>query len=266
MSLTATLSAHARFRRRFAAREPLLGTFIKTPSSHAIEILGQIGFDFVVIDEEHAPWDRVSIDMALLGSRAANTAGFVRVAEPTPAKLLAVLDDGATGVMVPHVLSAARAREVVAACRYRGGKRGFSPSARAGGYGKAAMWQHVDEQDAAVTVMAMIEDPEAVNVIDDILAVDGLDGIFLGRGDLTVALGAPSMTAPVVEDAVSKILAAAGRANKPACVMVGNAAEAAAFAKRGASAFIVASDQGFMRQAASRTIDDFRAGGLAAKA
>ena len=135
----------------------------------------------------------------------------------------------------------------------------------AGGYGKAAMWQHVDEQDTAVTVMAMIEDPEAVDVIDDILAVDGLDGIFIGRGDMTVALGAPSMTAPVFEGAVTKILAA-DRAKKPACIMVANATEAAGFAKRGASAFIVASDQGFMRQAATKAIDDFRAGGLAAKA
>src|SRR5260370_10923616 len=91
------------FRKRFIAGEPSLGSFIKTPTSHATEILGGVGFDFVVIDEEHAPFARVTIDMALLAARAAGTAGIVRVAEPTPAKLLAVLDDGATGVLVPHV-------------------------------------------------------------------------------------------------------------------------------------------------------------------
>lgn len=252
-------SAHTHFRQRFIAREKLVGSFIKIPTSHAIEILGQLGFDFVVIDEEHAPFDRVAIDMALLAARAVNTAGFVRVADPSASKLLAVLDDGATGVMVPHVSNVERAREIVAACRYRGGKRGFSPSARAGAYGRASMWRHVDEQDAGITVMAMIEDPEALECLDAILAVDGLDGIFVGRGDLTVALGAASMTAPAVDAAVTRILQAAARAGKPVCVMVGNATEASQFRTRGASAFIVSSDQGFMRQAAARMLDEFRA-------
>ena len=72
----------ADFRKRFAAGEYLLGTFIKTPTSHATEILGDLGFDFVVIDEEHAPFDRASIDVCLLAAKAAGTAGIVRVAAP----------------------------------------------------------------------------------------------------------------------------------------------------------------------------------------
>ena len=126
------------FRARFLKGELLLGTFIKTPTTHATEILGGVGFDFVVIDEEHAPFDRVTIDMALLAARASQTAGIVRVAEPTPSKLLAVLDDGASGVLVPHVYSVEKAKEIVAACRYRGGKRGFSNSPRAGAMGSSA--------------------------------------------------------------------------------------------------------------------------------
>src|ERR1700759_139453 len=97
------------FRKRFLAGEPLLGSFIKTPTSHAIEILGGLGFDFVVIDEEHAPFDRVAIDMALLAARASGTAGIVRVAEATPAKLLAARDDGAASVLVPHISTVAKA-------------------------------------------------------------------------------------------------------------------------------------------------------------
>ncbi len=97
----------AAFRQRLAAKAPLLGTFIKTPTGHAIEILGDLGFDFVVIDEEHAPFDRVAIDNALLAARAAGTAGIVRVAAPSAANLLSVLDSGAIGVLVPHVSTAA---------------------------------------------------------------------------------------------------------------------------------------------------------------
>jgi hypothetical protein len=83
------------FRTRFARSEVLLGTFIKTPTTHAIEIVGDRGFDFVVIDEEHAPFDRIATDMALLAARAAETAGLVRVASADPAGLLSVPGRGA---------------------------------------------------------------------------------------------------------------------------------------------------------------------------
>ena len=80
----------------------MLGTFIKTPSSHTTEIIGEVGYDFVVIDQEHAPFDRGTIDLACLGARASGTAAIVRVSEPTPASILSVLDVGAIGVLVPH--------------------------------------------------------------------------------------------------------------------------------------------------------------------
>ena len=111
----------------------LLGTFVKTPGPHNTEALGTAGLDFVVIDEEHAPFDRGSIDLALLGARAGGIAGLVRVSDA--GHLLAALDDGATGVLIPHVDSPQRAAEVVSLCRYRGGSRGFSNTTRAGGYG-----------------------------------------------------------------------------------------------------------------------------------
>jgi 2-keto-3-deoxy-L-rhamnonate aldolase RhmA len=126
------------FRRRFLAREVLLGTFVKTPGPHTTEALGGAGLDFVVIDEEHGPFDRGSIDLALLGARAGGIAGLVRVSDT--GHLLAALDDGATGVLVPHVDSPQRAAEVVALCRYRGGRRGFSNTTRAGGYGGRGIW------------------------------------------------------------------------------------------------------------------------------
>lgn len=258
--MTASASPPA-FRQRFAAGETLVGTFVKTPASHAVEILGQAGFEFVVIDEEHAPWDRVTIDHALLAARASGTAGIVRVAEPSAAKILAVLDDGATGVLVPHVGSAAKAAEIARACRFRGGRRGFSNTTRAGNFGAVGVWPHVDAQDASVTFIAMIEDPEALDEIDAIVATEGLDGVFIGRGDLTVALGAPAMDAPQIMAACATIIAAAKKAGKPVAMMVANADDARRFHAMGATTFIVASDQGFMRQAALKAYADISAVG-----
>jgi staphyloferrin B biosynthesis citrate synthase len=259
MSTPQDSSAAATFRRRLSSGERLIGTFIKTPTTHTTEILGDLGFDFVVIDEEHAPFDRVTIDTLLLAARASGTAGIVRVAEPTPSRLLSVLDDGAAGVLVPHVSSVAKAQEIAAACRYRGGKRGFSNSPRAGRYGGRGIWQHVDAADAEVTVIAMIEDPEALDDIEAIAAVDGIHGLFIGRGDLTVALGAPAMDSPQILDVVKRICDAGKKANKPVCMMAASAAEASSFAEYGATSFIISSDQGLMRQAASKVLADFAA-------
>jgi len=255
MSIDPPRPSPADFRRRFLAGEVLLGTFVKTPGPHNTEALGTAGLDFVVIDEEHAPFDRGSIDLALLGARAGGLAGLVRVSDA--GHLLAALDDGATGVLIPHVDIPQRAAEVVSLCRYRSGSRGFSNTTRAGGYGGRGLWQHVDAQDAEVTVIAMIEDPHALEQLDAILAAPGLDGVFIGRGDLTVALGAPGMDSPQTREAAERILGAASLARKPVCMMVANAAEAAEWRALGATAFIVSSDQGLMRMMAQKVATEF---------
>jgi 2-keto-3-deoxy-L-rhamnonate aldolase RhmA len=245
------------FRERFLSGDRLLGTFIKTPTAHATEIIGGAGFDFVVIDEEHAPFDRSATDMALLAARASGIAGLVRVPDATPSHILRVLDDGAAGILVPHVYSAEKARQVAAAARYRGGQRGYSNSPRAGGYGALTTWPHVDAADASMTVLAMIEDVEAIEKVDEIVAVEGLDGVFIGRGDLTVAMGAESSNAPEVREATAKIAKAARAAGKSVCVMIAGVADCPIYAEMGATAFICSTDQQFLRQGALKAHHDF---------
>jgi 2-keto-3-deoxy-L-rhamnonate aldolase RhmA len=245
------------FRQKFAAGELLAGTFIKTPTTHATEIIGSLGYDFVVIDEEHAPFDRLAIDAALLAAAHHGIAGIVRVASAEASHILSVLDCGATGVLVPHVASAAKAREVAAAARYSL-RRGYSGSVRAAGYGSTPMWSYIEAADAATTVIAQIEDVEALDEIDAIAAVDGIDGLFIGRGDLTAAMHAPSNDAPEIRTAVERIAKAARRAGKPIAVFVGNLSEAKWLRDFGASFFVVSSDQGFMRRAAASALSEVR--------
>lgn len=245
------------FRERFFSGDALFGSFVKTPTSHSIEILGGLGFDFVVIDAEHGPFDRSSLDVALLAARAAGTAALVRVADTNAAQILAALDDGAVGVIAPHIDSAAKAQALVAACRYSH-RRGFSNSPRAGGYGEKGVWQHVDEADRMVLAIAMIEDPTAVEVIDDIVAVEGLDGIFIGRGDLCVALQDREPGMPKTAQATATIIAAARRAGKSICVLAATASEARQFHQQGVSAFVISSDQGFLRAAAGNALSSYQ--------
>jgi staphyloferrin B biosynthesis citrate synthase len=244
------------FRQRLHAGEILVGTFLKTPTSHATEIIGDLGFDFVVIDQEHAPFDRTSTDVALLAARALNVPALVRVQGLEV--ILSVLDCGASGVLVPHVATAAYARESAALCRYRGGRRGFATSTRAGRYTAAPMWRHIDQADDNIVVVAQIEDPEALTEIDAIAAVDGIDALFIGRGDLTAAFGDESKDPPRVREAVERIAAASRKSRKPISVYVGNETEAASLRSLGANMFVLSSDQGFLRQAASKGLTDVR--------
>ena len=243
------------FRQRMLAGDKLVGTFLKTPTSHATEIVAALGFDFVVIDQEHSPFDRTTTDIALMAARGSNIPALVRVSGPDA--ILSVLDCGATGMLIPHVRSAAYAREVAALCRYSGG-RGFATSTRAGGYTAVPMWKHIRASDDAVTVIAQIEDPEALDEIDAIAAVEGIDSLFIGRGDLTAAFRDETPNPPAVRAAVEKISAAARKVNKPVSVYVGGRPDAEWLQSQGATTFICNSDQGFLRQAAAKGLAEMR--------
>jgi 2-keto-3-deoxy-L-rhamnonate aldolase RhmA len=240
------MTATASFRSRLLARETLIGTFLKTPTGHGVEIIGDAGFDFVVIDQEHAPFDRSSTDVALAIAYARGLPALVRVAGPET--VLSVLDGGATGILMPHVASVEQARAVVASCRYSGG-RGFATSTRAGRYTAISTWDHVDRADAETVVIAQIEDVAALPHAPAIAAIDGIDSLFIGRGDLTAAF-ADRESDRQVREASHGIAVAARQAGKIVSVHTGNPAEAAYLSDLGATVFVVSSDQGFLRQGA----------------
>lgn len=245
------------FRQRLKSRDHLLGTFVKTPTTHATEMFGLLGFDFVVFDQEHAPLGHDALDRMILAARASNIAGIVRVCNPDESSILSVLDCGASGVLVPHVATVAKAEHIVACCRYRNGHRGFANTTRAGEYGGVSFPEHMDAQDNQVTCVAMIEDVAALDEIEGIVAVEGLDAIFIGRGDLTAAIGAPSMTSAETHKIVEPIMRAAKKADMPIIMLCPNRDDAVAMTELGASAFLIASDHGFMRKAASAALKEF---------
>jgi 2-keto-3-deoxy-L-rhamnonate aldolase RhmA len=228
-----------------------VGTFVKIPWPPVLELLALAGLDFVVVDAEHAPFDRQDIDMMVLAGRACGMPVAVRVPSDNAAVLLSVLDVGAAAVVVPHVDSAAQAREVVARCRYRGGVRGFSSSPRAAGYGTRKMAQALADGDSAV-VICQIESAQAVQEAAAIAQTDGVGALFIGRADLALSMGFDNTAAPQVDEAVAHVIAAAHAAGKTVAMAVGGAAERERYAAMGASWFVVGSDQSFLRQGAAQ--------------
>jgi 2-keto-3-deoxy-L-rhamnonate aldolase RhmA len=157
------------FRNRVKAGEPVLGTFMKFPVPQPTEILGQVGFDFVMLDEEHSPWTREQLGHAYLGARAFGIAPIVRISRPDAASVLSCLDDGAVGVMCPHVDNAQMARNLASWSRYKGGSRGSGVS-RGGDYGGKATGgidAYYEWADGVSTVFAMIEDAAAIENIEE---------------------------------------------------------------------------------------------------
>lgn len=225
-----------------------IGTFIKTRSPHVVEVIGTTGLDFAVIDAEHAPFDRASLDIMLLAGRAAQLPLFVRIPEINAAVVLSCLDLGAAGLLVPHVDSVQQARDVVAMARYRNGIRGYSGGPRAAGYATLPMKEVLDRGDAT-QIICQIESPGGVAAAHEIAAQEGVAGLFIGRADLALAMGLTDSRAPEVLAATQSVLAAANAAGKWAGMHVANNAEREQFLSQGANWFVVSSDQTLLRNA-----------------
>ncbi len=241
---------------RIRAKEPLIGAFIKTPHPIVIEIMGASGLDFLVLDAEHAPFDRSSIDMAMIAGRSVGCPLIVRVPITSPDWILNVLDAGAAGIMVPHVTSPAQAEELVKMTRYVAGGRGFAGTTRAAQYAKRNFKDHLTQTEHETSLICQIEDPEGVDAFERISNVDGVDALFVGRADLAVSYGFDGFFAPEVAAKCEAVLGATGCATGLYCAPAEDLQSAR---KAGATFFVVGSEHALMARGAADIVANFRA-------
>ena len=246
------------FRQRLLQQELLVGTFVKTPSMMIAEVLGQTELDLVCIDAEHSPFDRRDIDACLLAYRAESMPALVRVPSAAPEQILNSLDCGASGVLIPHVDSVAKAQSCALAARYGNGGRGYAGSTRMAGYGARSIPQNLDLNRQHTTVVAQIEDLGALDAIDDIASVEGIDCLFIGMMDLTISLGLESPAESRVVAAAEKICRAATDRNRRLGIFVPNLDALSFWVERGVSLFLLGSDHLFIKQGVARLVADAR--------
>ena len=246
------------FRQRLVNRDLLVGTWVKTPSAIVCEVLGKSDLDALCLDAEHAPFGRLELDACISATRAAGLTPLVRVPSAHPSNILNALDCGATGVVVPHVKTREDADAICLRGLYGPGGRGYAGSTRAAGFGGKAIPRQLRESAEETTIIAQIEDVEALDVIDDIAAVERVDCLFIGRIDLTVALGKTDPSDPVVVEAVDKVCAAGRNAGKAIGMYVSNVEEAGQWTEKGASLFLLASDQAFLMAGARNLVSALR--------
>jgi 2-keto-3-deoxy-L-rhamnonate aldolase RhmA len=238
------------FKQRLASGELIVGTWVKTPEPSVVEVLAMSDLDCLVLDAEHAPFDRRDIDAGVLAAQRSGKPLLVRIAAHRPEYALQALDCGATGIVIPHVRTVHDAQAAVSMCHYGPGGRGYAGSSRAAGYTGTPMPEHLANSAAKTIVILQIEDPEAVDVIEDIAAVQGVDALFIGRIDLSVAM-AKSPDDPAVVEVMTTICAAARRANRIVGMFLSRPEDVTLWRAHGASLFLLGSDQSFLLSGAA---------------
>lgn len=244
-------------KQKLANKQPLIGTFIKTTHYHNTEVLAHSPLDLLCLDAEHAPFTRADLDTCILAAKSKNMPTVVRVPNTESSTLLNALDIGADGLVLPHICSAQQARAIVKKCFYGNDGRGYAGSSRFGGYTTKTLPENLDANKNETCVIAQIEDLSALDEIDEICQVEGIDCIFVGRMDLTVSLGETDAKAPNVLAAVKQIVTAAHKANKATGMFVADLNELPLWLEMGVSLFLLSSDHSFLLSGAKALKNTF---------
>ena len=235
--------------------ENAVGTFIKSNDPAVAEIIGLAGFDFFVLDNEHVAMSRDSMVNMI---RAANVVGIdpiIRVRENATVEILQALDAGALGVQVPNVDTKQEAADVISAVKYTPiGKRGFSPTTRAAGYGFTDKKEYVQKSNEETLVVCHCETVTCMENLDEILQLEHLDVIFIGPMDLSQSLGVMGeANHPKVLESIDVIINKVKKSNK-AVGIVSPASKVQEYIDRGVQYLLVGTDQGMIAGSAAQTL------------
>ena len=173
--------------------KPVIGTWNTLASPLVTEIFGQAGFDFQIIDLEHGPFvlDEIHLHVSAC-ENSGECAPIVRVPSNEDWMVLQALDQGAHGIVVPHISSRDSAQKLVSIAKYHPeGERGFTPFSKAGGFNNKDVSRHVATSNAESLVIVIIESSEGLTNLEEILDTPGVDIVYFGAYDLSQALGYP---------------------------------------------------------------------------
>jgi len=192
---------------KLRAGEKVYGVAFTFPSLQAVEIVGNLGFDFIHIEGEHGAWSLKDIEETCIAANAMGLTVFARVPNIHPSTILGFLDRGVQGITGPHIRNRADAEALVAACRFAPrGIRSFYPSRPAGYSLPKDVPAYMADANEEIWVTALLEDREAVEEnLPGILSVEGLDSVSIGHVDLSQSMGEPgNWEHPRVANAMEK--------------------------------------------------------------
>jgi 4-hydroxy-2-oxoheptanedioate aldolase len=238
-------------RRAMLEHRPSVGIWSVLPGSVVCEALGSVGFDWILIDTEHGGSNVSELIPSLQALQLSGTDAIVRVPWNDPATIMRVLDLGAAGVIVPMVSSAEEAKLVAQASRYPPmGIRSWGPT-RGGG-------RSTREVNEDVIVLVMVETAEGLANVDEIVATEGIDGVFIGPVDLGLSLGCDvtyGTQDPRVRSAIDVVIESCIRHSRIAGTVAFDAEHARDLVNRGISFLTLGADAGYLRSGAMKDLE-----------
>ncbi len=247
------------FKEKILAGKKPIGTFCELMSENVVEALGYTGLDYVIFDNEHSP---IEAETTLAMVRAAEHGGITPIARvrgiSRPA-VLKLLDVGVQGLIVPNVKTVEDARQLVSWAKYAPvGNRGFSGS-RKDGWGfmlDMSVRETMDFFNEQVLLIPQCETAEALDAIEEIAATEGVDGIFVGPYDLSIAMGIPGeFENPRFVDALKRIGEACRNAGKFTMIFAGNRAAVVDYFKNGFDSVAYSMDAAFLVKECRREVN-----------
>jgi 2-dehydro-3-deoxyglucarate aldolase len=237
------------FRADLRAGKRLIGCWASLAAPITTEILGLAGFDWILLDGEHSPNDVTTFVPQLMALKGSPSAPVVRPPWNEPVIIKRLLDIGFHNFLLPYVETADQARNAVASTRYPPrGIRGVSVAHRSNMYG--TVQGYFPDINDNITVLLQIETRKGLEAVDEIAAVDGVDGVFVGPSDLAAAFGhLGNPNDHDVQDAIRHIFTRARAAGKAAGILTGVEVDARRYLDWGATFVAVGSDLGLLRAA-----------------
>ncbi len=238
--------------------QPAIGSWIGFADPYSVELMADLGFDWLLIDTEHFPLDRQGLRTIIGAMKGSSAVPVVRLASNSLDHFQTALDLGAQGVVVPMINSPEEARLAVEFCRYPPlGRRGFSPT-RASHYFQD-LECYAREANQQIALIVQIETPRAVENIESILAISHVDGIFIGPGDLASFMNLATQTRhPDVETVVEHLIRNARAHAMPFGLPTWTPEECLSYIKRGACLLTIGSDLSFMANTARANLSGIR--------
>jgi 2-keto-3-deoxy-L-rhamnonate aldolase RhmA len=243
---------------RLAAGETLFGTFLTLGSPFAAESLGLLGWDWLLVDLEHGGGDESQLVGQLMGCSSAGVHALVRVESDVRGRTARALDLGVEGVMCPQVNTFEQAEQWASVLHWGPpGTRGIAFFHRGARYGTDP--QPIETARERICGIAQIESPEAVEAVEEIAAIEGIDVLFVGPSDLSYSMGMfREFDRPEFRGAIERVNEAARAAGKATGIFLTDVAQVPAAVADGFQMIALGTDGSFMMKAASDTLANAR--------
>jgi 4-hydroxy-2-oxoheptanedioate aldolase len=246
------------FKRALAAGKPQIGLWSSLSSNYTVEVIAGAGFDWILLDSEHSPNDLENLLTQLQAAAPYPTHPVVRVPWNDMVNMKRVLDIGAQSLLIPYVQNADEAREAVAHTRYPpAGVRGVAGTTRASRFGRVKDYAKLAHEE--ICVLVQVETQPALDNIETICGIEGVDGVFIGPADLHASMGHAGEVAnpkvkPLIDDAIRRIR----RSGKAPGILTPNEADARHWLDCGALFVAVGSDVGILARGAEALAAKFK--------